>query len=112
MPDQTDNILAVRDFWQNANVVSNNTVIVVKASVVYTNARTGQTLYRSNEPIDVQIDTVNDCEVIVPSLPDELGCFGNFSTYWQEMKYENGVLIIKGKGNPQVGKDPYVVILM
>lgn len=50
--------------------------------------------------------------VLVPALPDEVGCFGNFSTYWQEMKYENGVLTIRGKGNPQVEKDPYVVILM
>ena len=112
MSDQTDNILAVRDFWQNANIVSKNTVIVVKASVVYTNARTGQILYHSKELIDVHIDTVNDCEVIVPALPDELGCFGTFSTYWQEMKYENGVLTIKGKGNSQVGKDSYVVALM
>lgn len=86
MPDQMNNILAVRDFWQNANVVSMNTVIIVKACVVYTNARTGQILYRSNGPIDVHIDTVNDSEVIVPALPDDLGCFGNFSTYWQDMK--------------------------
>lgn len=112
MPNQTKNIQAVRDFWHNANVVSRNTVIIVKASVVYINSRTGQILYRSNGPIDVQIDTVNDCEVIVPALPDELGCFGNFSTYWQDMEWKNGVLTIKGKGNPQVGKDSYIVTLM
>lgn len=112
MPNQMDNILAVRDFWQNANVVSTNTTIIVKASVVYTNTRTGKTLYRSDEPIVVYIDTVNDNEVTVPSLPDSLGCFGNFSTYWQEMEWQNGVLTIKGKGNPKVGKDPYIVTLM
>lgn len=112
MPNQTNNILAVRNFWQNANDVTINTVILVKASVVYTNARTGQILYRSTEPIDVQIDTVNDCEVIVPALPDDLGCFGTFSTYWQDMEWANGVLTIKGIGNPQVDKDPYVVTLM
>lgn len=102
----------MRDFWQNANIISNNTVIIVKACVVYTNTRTGQTLFRSNVPIDVQIDTVNDCEVIVPALPEDLGCFGTFSTYWQEMRWENGVLIIKGNGNSKVGKDPYVVTFM
>lgn len=112
MPNQTNNIQAVHDFWQNANVVSRNTVIIVKASVIYTNSRTGQILYRSNGPIDVQIDTVNDSEVIVPALPDELGCFGNFSTYWQDMEWKNGVLTIKGEGNPHVGKDPYIVTLM
>ena len=112
MPNQTQNILAVRDFWQNANILSNNTVIIVKANVVYTNTRTGQILYRSNGPIEVFIDTVNDNEVIVPAIPDELGCFGSFSTYWQDMNYKNGVLTIKGNGNPQVGKDPYVVTLM
>ena len=112
MPNQMDNILAVRDFWQNAHQVSINTVIIVKASIVYTNTRTGKVLFRSNGPIDVHIDTVRDNEVIVPELPDELGCFGNFSTYWQEMKWQNGVLTIKGKGNPSVGKDPYAVTLM
>ena len=68
--------------------------------------------YRSDEPIEVYIDTVYDNEVTVPSLPDSLGCFGNFSTYWQEMEWKNGVLIIKGKGNPKTGKNPYVVTLM
>ena len=112
MPNQTKNILAVHDFWQNANIVSVNTVIIVKASVVYTNTRTGQTLYRSKGPVEVQIDTVDDCKVIVSDLPDDLGCFGTFSTYWQEMKWENGVLTIKGNGNPKEGKDPYVVTIM
>ncbi|GJG28724.1 hypothetical protein PRRU23_24240 [Segatella bryantii] len=31
---------------------------------------------------------------------------------WQDMKWENGVLTIKGEGNPHVGKDPYIVTLM
>lgn len=42
MPNQANNILAVRDFWQNANVVSINSVILVKANVIYTNARIGE----------------------------------------------------------------------
>lgn len=112
MPNQDNNIHAVRDFWQNANIIRTNTVIIVKASVVYTDLRTDKILYRSEEPIDVHIDTVNDYEVTVPALPNELGCFVSFSTYWQEMKYEKGILTIKGKGNPNVGKNSYVVTLM
>ena len=112
MPNQENNIHAVRDFWQNANVIKANTVIIVKASVVYTDLRTNKILYRSEEPIDVYIDTVNDYDVIVPDLPNELGCFGRFSTYRQEMKYEKGILTIKGKGNPDVGKNSYAVTLI
>lgn len=81
-------------------------------SVVYINTHTGQTLYRSNGQIEVQIDTVDDYKVIVSALPDEIGRFGTFSTYWQELKWENGALTIKGEGNPKEGKDPYVVTLM
>lgn len=41
------------------------------------------------------IDTANANSITIPILANMKGCFCEFSTYFQKMKYSNGVLTIK-----------------
>ena len=106
--DYFDSVIAVQDFWHNANVVeSKNAVVTLYATVVYANQQTGEILYRSTEPMEVRIDTDDLNSVTILGLPNN--CVSKFETKAEMMNYAYGVLTIEGKG--QDG-DSYVVNLI
>ena len=106
--DSFDSVLAVQDFWHNANVIeSKNAVVTLYASVVYVIRLTGKILYRSTEPIEVRIDTENLNSITIPDLPS--GCVNMFSADKEVMNYSFGVLTIEGEDNEHT---PFVVSLI
>lgn len=107
MDDFFDSVLAVQKFHEHANVVAHDgAVLTLYASVVYTDLKTGKILYRSEEPVEVRIDTEDFNCVTIPALP---GTFiSTFSTHEAEMDYLYGVLYIKGSD----GDKPYIVALL
>ena len=106
--DYFDSVIAVQDFWNNANVLeSNDSVITLYATVVYAIRLTGKILYRSQEPIEVRIDTNDLNSITIPDLPS--GCVSKFSTETEVMNYSFGVLTIEGKVKSDT---PYVVSLI
>ena len=106
--DYFDSVIAVQDFWNNANVLeSNDSVITLYATVVYAIRLTGKILYRSTEPIEVRIDTNDLNSITIPDLPSS--CVSRFSTETEVMNYSFGVLTIEGKDKSDT---PYVVSLI
>ena len=106
--DYFDSVIAVQDFWNNANVLeSNDSVITLYATVVYAIRLTGKILYRSTEPIEVRIDTNDLNSITIPDLPSS--CISKFSTETEMMNYSFGVLTIEGKDKDDT---PYVVSLI
>ena len=106
--DYFDSVIAVQDFWHNANVLdSNDSVITLYATVVYVVRLTGKILYRSTEPIEVRIDTNDLNSITIPDLPSS--CVSKFSTETEVMNYSFGVLTIEGKDKSDI---PYVVSLI
>ena len=106
--DYFDSVIAVQDFWHNANVLeSNDSVITLYATVVYAIRLTGKILYRSTEPIEVRIDTNDLNSITIPDLPSS--CVSRFSTETEVMNYSFGVLTIEGKDKSDT---PYVVSLI
>ena len=106
--DYFDSVIAVQDFWNNANVLeSNDSVITLYATVVYVVRLTGKILYRSTEPIEVRIDTNDLNSITIPDLPSS--CISKFSTETEMMNYSFGVLTIEGKDKDDT---PYVVSLI
>jgi hypothetical protein len=106
--DYFDSVLAVQDFWHNANVVeSKNAVVTLYATVVYTDQQTEKILYRSTEPIAVRIDTDDLNSITIPDLPS--CCVSKFSTKVEVMDYSYGVLTIEGKDK---NNSPFVVSLI
>jgi hypothetical protein len=106
--DYFDSVLAVQDFWHNANVVeSKNAVVTLYATVVYTDQQTEKILYRSTEPIAVRIDTDDLNSITIPSLPSY--CVSKFSTKAEVMDYSYGVLSIEGRDK---NNSPFVVSLI
>ena len=106
--DYFDSVIAVQDFWNNANVLeSNDSVITLYATVVYAIRLTGKILYRSTEPIEVRIDTNDLNSITIPDLPSS--CVSKFSTEKEVMNYSFGVLTIEGKDKSDI---PYVVSLI
>ena len=106
--DYFDSVIAVQDFWNNANVLeSNDSVITLYATVVYAIRLTGKILYRSTEPIEVRIDTNDLNSITIPDLPSS--CVSRFSTETEVMNYSFGVLTIEGKDKDDT---PYVVSLI
>ena len=94
--DYFDSVLAVQDFWHNANVVSSgNAVVTLYAAVVYADRQTGRILYRSAEPMEVRIDTDDLNSITIPDLSGS--CVSKFSTETEVMNYSYGVLTIEGK---------------
>ena len=109
---QTSNIQAVYDFWQACSQKIINTNIVVKAKVNYFDQKTGALLYESSSFDDVLIDTVAEDKISISSLPD--CCFCEFSTKFQDMRYDKDSrsLIVEGKGYPGSGKNDYILTLI
>ena len=106
--DYFDSVIAVQDFWNNANVLeSNDSVITLYATVVYAVRLTGKILYRSTEPIEVRIDTNDLNSITIPDLPSS--CVSKFSTETEVMNYSFGVLSIEGKDKSDI---PYVVSII
>ena len=106
--DYFDSVLAVQDFWHNANVVeSKNAVVTLYATVVYADQQTEKILYRSTEPIAVRIDTDDLNSITIPSLPSY--CVSKFSTKAEVMDYSYGVLSIEGRDK---NNSPFVVSLI
>ena len=106
--DYFDSVIAVQDFWNNANVLeSNDSVITLYATVVYAIRLTGKILYRSTEPMEVRIDTNDLNSITIPDLPSS--CVSKFSTETEVMNYSFGVLTIEGKDKSDT---PYVVSLI
>ena len=106
--DYFDSVLAVQDFWHNANVVeSKNAVVTLYATVVYADQQTEKILYRSTEPIAVHIDTDDLNSITIPGLPS--CCVSKFSTKVEVMDYSYGVLTIEGKDK---NNSPFVVSLI
>ena len=106
--DYFDSVLAVQDFWHNANVVeSQNAVVTLYATVVYADQQTGKILYRSTEPIEIHIDTDDLNSITIPDLPS--CCGSKFSTKTEVMNYTYGVLTIEGRDK---NNSPYVVSLI
>ena len=94
--DYFDSVLAVQDFWHNANVVeSKNAVVTLYATIVYADQQTEKILYRSTEPTEVRIDTDDLNSITIPDLPS--CCVSKFSTKVEVMNYSYGVLTIEGK---------------
>ena len=103
-----DSVLAVQDFWRNANVVeTTNGIIKLYASIVYVVKLTGKILYRSQKPVEVRIDTNDLNSITIPDLPSS--CVSRFSTETEVMNYSFGVLTIEGKDKNDT---PYVVSLI
>lgn len=107
---QIGNISAVHSFWEAAHRKTVNTVITVEANLVYSDTISGKVLFRSQNPVNVYIDTTRDNNFKIPDLPEDKMCFSEFSTHFQTMSYDNGVLTITGNGFN--AKPPYKVILM
>ena len=106
--DYFDSVLAVQDFWHNANVVeSKNAVVTLYATVVYADQQTEKILYRSTEPIAVHIDTDDLNSITIPGLPS--CCVSKFSTKVEVMDYSHGVLSIEGRDKDN---SPFVVSLI
>ena len=106
--DYFDSVLAVQDFYSNANVVeSKNGVVTLYATVVYVVRLTGKILYRSTEPIEVHIDTHGLNNITIPNLP--VSCVSKFSTETEVMNYSFGVLTIEGEDEDN---KPYVVSII
>lgn len=106
--DYFDSVLAVQDFYSNANVVeSKNGVVTLYATVVYVVRLTGKILYRSTEPIEVHIDTHGLNNITIPNLP--VSCVSKFSTETEVMNYSFGVLTIEGEDGDN---KPYVVSII
>ena len=106
--DYFDSVLAVQDFWHNANVVeSRNAVVTLYATVVYADQQTEKILYRSTEPLEVRIDTDDLNSIIIPDLPSY--CESKFSTMAEVMNYSYGVLTIEGRDK---NNSPFVVSLI
>ena len=102
-----DSVLAVQDFHQHANEIGRNgAVLTLYASVVYNDLMSGEILYRSENPVEVRIDTEDFNNITISGLPSS--CANTFSTKLDEMEYRYGVLYIKGSD----AKTPYVVALM
>lgn len=94
--DYFDSVIAVQDFWHNANVVENeNGIVTIYSTVVYVVRLTGKILYHATEPIEVRIDTNDLNSITIPDLPS--GCVSKFSTETEVMNYSFGVLTIEGK---------------
>ena len=101
-------VIAIQDFWNNANVLeSNDSVITLYATVVYAIRLTGKILYRSQEPIEVRIDTNDLNSITIPDLPGS--CVSKFSTETEVMNYSFGVLTIEGKDKSDIS---YVVSII
>ena len=106
--DYFDSVIAVQDFWNNANVLeSNDSVITLYATVVYVIRLTGKILYRSTEPIEIRIDTNDLNSITISDLPSS--CISKFSTETEVMNYSFGVLSIEGKDKSDI---PYVVSII
>ena len=106
--DYFDSVIAVQDFWHNANVVENeNGIVTIYSTVVYVVRLTGKILYRATEPIEVRIDTNDLNSITIPDLPSS--CVSRFSTETEVMNYSFGVLTIEGKDDSDT---PYVVSLI
>ena len=106
--DYFDSVLAVQDFWHNANVVSSgNAVVTLYAAVVYADRQTGRILYRSAEPMEVRIDTDDLNSITIPDLSGS--CVSKFSTETEVMNYSFGVLTIEGEDKDS---NSYVVSLI
>lgn len=106
--DYFDSVLAVQDFWHNANVVeSKNAVVTLYATVVYADQQTEKILYRSTEPTEVRIDTDDLNSITIPDLPS--CCVSKFSTKVEVMDYSYGVLTIEGRDK---NNSPFVVSLI
>lgn len=104
--NQTSNMQAVYNFYQNARDKDLRTVIRVKANVIYTDTKINRELYHSLTTL--YIDTVDSDQITIEDLPNS--CFNQFSTKFQQMSYADGVLIIKGDGFKT--KSPYMISVM
>lgn len=109
---QTSNIQAVYDFWQACLQKLINTVIVVKAKVIYFDKKRKVLLYESDSEDDIFIDTVADDKISIPSLPDN--CYCEFSTKFQGMVYdkETRTFVVEGEGYPGSEKNDYTLTLI
>lgn len=75
--------------------------------VAYTDLKSEKMLFRSEEPMEVQIETEDFNRVTIPALSRK--CVSTFCAYDKaEMKYAYGVLYIKGGD----AEKPYVVAIM
>jgi len=109
--DFMDNVLAVQEYHQIANVVdSRDAIITLYATVVYADYRTGEIIYRSEGPIEVSVDTEKLNDITIPDLPRS--CVSHFSTQADEMHYNYGVLTILVHKESKTGEHAYVVSLV
>lgn len=104
-----DNELAVEDFLAHANVVSEDEYSsTVYVSVVYANLDNGEILYRSLEPLEVRLSSL-DMTIMIPDLP--VSCVSKFSIDDLKMCYSFGMLVIYGDTPPK-GKAPFAVTMI
>ncbi len=108
MVDQYKNIDAIFRFRCNANVEIINTVIVIKATVLYFETVRQCVLYRDQTRIF--IDTTQESKVSIPALAYIDECFSEFWTKYQSFDYLNGALNISGSGSGL--KAPYVITII
>lgn len=105
---QSKIIDAVFRFSRNACVEILNTVIVIKATVLYFDTVRQCVLYR--DQTRVSIDTTQESKVSSLALAYIDECFSEFWTRYQAFDYQNGVLNISGSESGL--KAPYVITII
>lgn len=108
MLSQDNNIYAIIDYRNIADIESANTVMVIRAHILYYDTVDGKVLFRGEAR--VLIDTTRDNNVSIPLLSSDDRCFCEFSSRYQEFSFNEGVLTISGGGFEQ--KHSYKVTLM
>lgn len=91
----------------DSRVLRHTVIVVSNVHVTYYDTQNQKLLY--NNSTEVHFDTVGECLTIIGITEMNPNCHPTFNPQWQDFKYRNGVLIIKGNA---FGKySPYEVSL-
>lgn len=109
--EKENNWEAMKAFLQDCDiVVDNGNTTIFKARGVYIAKTKGKTIRIPSCEMSFGTNTYGSMSLCVPAL-DEKKCFTEFSTDFNEFKYENGVLKITGKDTFGTGKGDYEINL-
>ena len=109
--EKEKNCEAINTFLQDCYIVvdnGNNTIF--KAQGVYFAKTKGETIRIPSCEMSYGTNAYGGMSLCIASL-DEKSCFTEFSTDFNEFKYENGVLKITGKDTFGTGKGNYEINL-
>jgi hypothetical protein len=103
---------AIKTFLQNCYiVVDNGNTTIFNAQGVYIAKTKGETIRIPSCNMSYGTNTYGGMSLCITSL-NEKSCFTEFSTDFNEFKYENGVLKITGKDASGTGKGDYEINLI